>query len=236
MATGSTLRIPSCVTIAADGRHSTLAFTLGLSRHPRRPRRWAIGAYFHDVRDLTPLGEMHVRRGLYVGVAPLPDGLANACVVTASRAALRQPFALLEAALARDRLLAPRFRDARMVTAPIALGPLAVESRQPGMAGLLMAGDAAGFIDPMTGDGLRFAVRGGELAGLAALEMLQHGVADGFEALQRQRRLEFAAKWRFNRALRRLVSSPGGVRAAALGAAIAPAAFRRLIRIAGDAA
>jgi 2-polyprenyl-6-methoxyphenol hydroxylase-like FAD-dependent oxidoreductase len=27
-----------------------------------------------------------------------------------------------------------------------------------------LAGDAAGFIDPMTGDGLRFAVQGGELA------------------------------------------------------------------------
>ncbi len=33
------------VTIAADGRHSTLAFALGLARHPARPRRWAIGAY-----------------------------------------------------------------------------------------------------------------------------------------------------------------------------------------------
>ena len=41
--------------------------------------------------------------------------------------------------------------------------------------GLLLAGDAAGFIDPMTGDGLRFAVRGGELAAAAALEALEHG-------------------------------------------------------------
>jgi hypothetical protein len=35
--------------------------------------------------------------------------------------------------------------------------------------GLLVAGDAAGFVDPMTGDGLRFAVRGGELVADAAL-------------------------------------------------------------------
>src|SRR5262249_6355130 len=34
------------VVIAADGRHSTLAFSLGLARHPPHPRRWAIGAYF----------------------------------------------------------------------------------------------------------------------------------------------------------------------------------------------
>jgi flavin-dependent dehydrogenase len=188
------------------------------------------------VQDLTSLGEMHVRQGLYVGVAPLPGGLANACVVTADRAALRQPFALLESVLAHDALLAPRFARARMVSPPIALGPLAVEAREPGMAGLLLAGDAAGFIDPMTGDGLRFAVRGGELAAAAALDMLQRGTADGFEELARRRRAEFARKCRFNRTLRGLVSWPPGVRAAALGAAVAPAAFRRLISIAGDAA
>jgi flavin-dependent dehydrogenase len=31
---GTVMRVPACVTIAADGRHSTLAFTLGLARHP----------------------------------------------------------------------------------------------------------------------------------------------------------------------------------------------------------
>jgi flavin-dependent dehydrogenase len=232
---GSLLRVPACVTIAADGRHSTLAFTLGLARHPARPRRWAVGAYFEGVEGLGPVGEMHVRQGLYVGVAPLGERLANACVVTADRAALRQPFALLESVLSSDDLLGPRFARARMASSPLALGPLAVETREPGMPGLLLAGDAAGFIDPMTGDGLRFAVRGGELAAAAALEMLQRGTADGFEALRRRRRAEFGGKWRFNRALRLLAGSPTGVRAAALSARLAPAGFRRLIRIAGDA-
>ena len=46
-----------------------------------------------------------------------------------------------------------------------------------GCPGLLLAGDAAGFIDPMTGDGLRFALRGGELAAEAALRELQIGAA-----------------------------------------------------------
>ena len=52
------------------------------------------------------------------------------------------------------------------------LGPLAVETTGAGLPGLLLAGDAAGFIDPMTGDGLRIAMRGGELAAAAALEAL----------------------------------------------------------------
>ena len=38
------------VVIAADGRRSTLAFALGLARHPAKPRRWAIGAYYESTR------------------------------------------------------------------------------------------------------------------------------------------------------------------------------------------
>src|SRR2546428_6790869 len=47
------------VTIAADGRRSTIAFGLRLARHPRRPRRWAIGGYFAEVGGVSALGEMH---------------------------------------------------------------------------------------------------------------------------------------------------------------------------------
>ena len=70
-----------------------------------------------------------------------------------------------------------RSRAARQVTGAVVLGPLAVDVPDPAAIpdGLLLAGDAGGFVDPMTGDGLRFAIRGGELAGLAALRVLRHG-------------------------------------------------------------
>src|SRR5438105_2760885 len=48
------------ITIAADGRHSTIAFGLGLARHPVRPRRWAIGAYFTGVRHVSDRGRTGV--------------------------------------------------------------------------------------------------------------------------------------------------------------------------------
>ena len=52
------------------------------------------------------------------------------------------------------------------------LGPMAVDADAAGEPGLLLAGDAAGFIDPMTGDGLRLALAGAELAAAVALEVL----------------------------------------------------------------
>lgn len=225
------------VVIAADGRHSTLAFGLGLARHPEHPRRWAIGAYFENVSPLSSFGEMHVRWHGYIGVASIPGGLTNVCLVkpwTGRDATFRDPEGLLRRELARDPLLRERFSDARLVTPPAVLGPLAVDVSPHMIPGLLLAGDAAGFIDPMTGDGLRFAVRGGELAAQAALQALANGWSGVHNRLAHDRRREFATKWRFNRMLRGLVSSPAAVRVGEAVALVAPSALRAVVRRAGD--
>ncbi len=230
---GRSLRIAAPVVIAADGRYSRVARALGLSRAARRPRRWAIGAYFENVTGTTAFGEMHVREQHYIGVAPLAAGLTNACVVTPTPST-RSMQDLLLGTLRSDLELRDRFAAARTVGEPVCVGPLAVDCDAAGMPGLLLAGDAGGFVDPMTGDGLRFALRGGELAALAALRALEHGAADAHLRLLAARRLEFARKWRFNRTLRAMVTLPVAVRAAGYGAMVAPALLQRIIRYAGD--
>jgi flavin-dependent dehydrogenase len=225
------------VTIAADGRRSTLAFGLGLARHPLHPRRWAIGGYFDQVAGNSQLGEMHIRRGRYIGVAPVTLGRTNVCLVRPSGAAdkdLQNPAAVLRRELDTDPLLRDRFLGARAIAPPVVLGPLAVDVTKDPPEGLILAGDAAGFVDPMTGDGLRFAVRGGELAACAALRALEHGWDGVHQELQRQRRAEFVSKWRFNRALRALVGSPFAVRSGTAAARLAPAVVRAIVLRAGD--
>ncbi len=236
---GAGREIRASVTIAADGRHSTLAFALGLARHPESPRRWVIGVYLADAYGATTFGEMHIRPRHYIGVAPLPDGLTNVCLVKSAADidhALRNPGAALRAELALEPALRDRIASARFVEPPHVLGPLAVES-VPDIEtprGLLLAGDASGFVDPMTGDGLRFAIRGGEMAAGAALQALEHGW-DGVHArLAIERAREFASKMRFNRALRTLVGSPLAVWAATRTARVAPSVVRALITRASD--
>ncbi len=229
------------VTIAADGRRSTLAFALGLASHPAAPRRWAVGAYMSGI-DATPArGEMHIRDGHYIGVAPTLGGGANVCVVQSvtsnvQGAPLRDPAALLRTTLENDPQLRERCGDLRCVTPPVTLGPLAVDAvphRRP-PDGLLLAGDASGFIDPMTGDGMRFAMRGGELAAEAALRALAGGWNGVHDWLTAARRREFAGKWRMNVALRSLVGSRAGVAGATLGARVAPSVLRALVTYASD--
>jgi flavin-dependent dehydrogenase len=223
--------------VAADGRSSRLARALGLARYARAPRRWAVGGYFTGVTGLAPRGEMHVRSGRYIGVAPLPDGLTNVCVVTADRSALRDPRSLIASAVATEPELADRFAAARLETRPVCLGPLAVECRVPGMAGLLLAGDAAGFIDPMTGDGLRLAIRGAELAAAACLESLTRGdLAGAHLRLGVRRRQELGAKLRFNRLLRALAGSTPALHGAARATRLSSWPLRHVIRYVGDVA
>jgi menaquinone-9 beta-reductase len=244
---GRDLCVPARVVIAADGAASRLARALRLSSHARRPRRWAVGGYFSDVAaegdaglraagpEVQVFGEMHIRRGRYIGIAPMPGGLTNACVVTADRIALRDPATLLQSALRTDPLLCSRFARARLLSRPVCLGPLAVTNARASAPGLLLAGDAAGFVDPMTGDGLRFAFKGAELAARSALAILdRRDPLDGNDSLDRARAREFAQKWRFNRALRSLVGSPAAVRVAGVGATAAPWILERLIHFAGD--
>ncbi len=221
-------------TIAADGRRSPLALALGLITHPARPRRWAIGTYAEGVEGLGRVGEMHVRDRHYIGVAPAGEGLANLCVVTSSREGMQDPAGRLWQALRSDPLLRPRCLQARQVAAVVTLGPLAVDAGAVGVPGLLLAGDAAGFVDPMTGDGLHIALRGGQLAAEAILHATVSD-ASVVERLRQQRRAAFGAKLRFNRVLRTLVGWPMGVRLGAAGATLAPAILRHVIATAGDA-
>ena len=225
------------VVIAADGRGSRVAARVKLAAYAPAPRRWAFGAYFSQVTRMSQRGEMHIRRGAYIGVAPLPGGLTNVSVVTDGHGALPTPRAeqqaIVRRALEADAMLRDRFAGATQVSPVTVMGPLAVNARAAGCPGLLLAGDAAGFVDPMTGDGLRFALRGGELAAQAALDELASG-QPACVRLGMQRRREFQGKWRINRALRAMVGSPRALEFAAAASSWWSLPVEYLIRLAGD--
>ncbi|MBM3777656.1 MAG: FAD-binding protein [Acidimicrobiia bacterium] len=219
--------------MAADGRQARLARQYGLARFAR-PRRWAFGAYYVGVAETGDCGEMHIRTDGYLGIAPLPGGLVNVCAVR-ELGRVGTGGDVIAEAIAGDSVLRERFRGAERVSAVATLGPLAIEASAAGVPGLLLAGDCAGFVDPMTGDGLRFAIRGAELAAEAALAELASGrPAHGW--LARARRREFGGRWGMNRALRSLVGSPGALRVSSAVVARWSAPLRPLIAAAGDLA
>ena len=53
--------------------------------------------------------------------------------------------------------------------------PFGVPRKVPGQANVLLAGDAAGLVDPITGEGIAFALQSGQMAAQAALTALHEG-------------------------------------------------------------
>ncbi|TAK17041.1 MAG: hypothetical protein EPO35_04095 [Acidobacteria bacterium] len=236
---GVVTRMPASVTIAADGRRSAVARSVGLGANPASPRRWAYGAYFHadNPAPEAVIGEMHVRAGWYAGAVRVPGDLINVCVVVDRPPAGLQPIELMRSFLRRDPELSRRFATAEPVEPVSVLGPLAVDASSAGLPGLFLVGDAAGFVDPMTGDGLNLAMRGALVAADEAMRVLESGDWTGaVERLNVRRQQVLGSKLRFNRWVRRLTASSAGVYAAGLAAAVAPGIVRKMIVEAGDAA
>jgi flavin-dependent dehydrogenase len=227
---------PATMTIAADGRRSAVARSVGLAVTQAEPRRWAFGAYASGVRDVGYFGEMHIRRGYYLGIAPISDTISNVGIVTGPRPDGPSPLDVIRRGIARDPYLARRFERAEFTSDVAVLGPLATEVRAVGLPGLLLAGDAAGFVDPMTGDGVRIAMQGGLLAATEALRVLTSGGADGAPGrLAAAREKAFGDKQRFNRVLRRMVDLPAAVLAGEIFLKLVPGLADRVVRHAGDA-
>jgi flavin-dependent dehydrogenase len=225
------------VVLAADGRRSVVARSLGLLREAHRPRRFAVRGHWEGVRGLLPVGEMHVRSGggEYCGVAPLGEGVANVTFVLDQRD-MRGAGGDL-AAFYRRRLpewpgVWERLTRARLRDTPRAIGPLCLESRRPWAPGVLLLGDAAGFFDPFTGEGIALALRGAAVASEVTLGALAaHLPLSVYEARHRALVRE---KFRFNRSVQWIIAHPGVANAAAHLLARLPAFADFAVDLAGD--
>jgi menaquinone-9 beta-reductase len=161
----------AAIVIGADGRHSVVARSLGLDARQRWPHRTGLIAHFEGVSGLDRYGEMHVTRSGYVGMAPLENGLANVAVVLDSKAVIDRNLPkdeLFHQHLEKVPAIAEKLTGATRVSSVRGIGPMARRVRSSHGDGYLLVGDAAGFLDPFTGDGIYEALHGAQLAAQTA--------------------------------------------------------------------
>jgi len=229
------------VVVGADGRHSVVASHLQLRRPRPRLRRFAVRGYWEGMEGLSEVGEMHVGGGGYCGIAPLSPTRANVAFVLPQgevRAAGGDLEGFYRESLRRrwPRLF-ERLEGADLLEPPRAIGPLAVEVDPVSARGALLVGDAAGFYDPFTGEGVTLALRTAEIAARAIEETLVAPRNRGrgrVEAYERERQAATRAKFRFNKVLQLAVGWPGAADEVARRLARRPDLADRLVGIAGD--
>jgi flavin-dependent dehydrogenase len=139
---------------AADGLHSPIRRSLGLEQPSPGPRRWGIRRHV-QVAPWSDRVEVHWAPGAEAYVTPVADDCVGVAILKSSRGGFERH--LEEFPALRDRISGRQHEPDR------AAGPLRqrVSSRTAGR--VLLVGDAAGYVDALTGEGLGLAFGAAEL-------------------------------------------------------------------------
>jgi geranylgeranyl reductase family protein len=207
LADGSALHAP--VLVGADGLRSVVARSLGAVERSPRLRKASLSIHVEEVEAEPDRGRLLLDGRLTLGLAPLDaEGrrwTLTAVVPSSRSGALPRSGADL-VRLAAGRM--PELRRARTVSTPLGSGPFDWPVRRPVHDGVVLVGDAAGYFDPLTGQGIYRALRSAEIAAPAIDAALEDGRTSR-EALGSYRR-ELTAAFRAGRWLQRLIEAALG--------------------------
>ncbi|HKP54513.1 MAG TPA: NAD(P)/FAD-dependent oxidoreductase [Chloroflexia bacterium] len=185
--------------VGADGVHSAVVRSLGLSAPLRWPQNLGMVAHYRDYSGLDAWGEMHVSARGYAGLAPLSGGLLNVGLVMPMKSARSTgggAQARFESFANSFPGVAKALNGAERVSNVRGVGPIGARVKRTSGPGYMLVGDAAGFFDPFTGEGVYKALRGAEIASQVATDALERDDLS-VRSLARYsvlRRKEFAAK------------------------------------------
>lgn len=164
---GATESIACRLVIGADGTHSVVARSLGLVRPIRRLQRLAVVSHWSGLAGPEAI-EMRSAGGVVCGVGALGGGTENITIVARTSEAAKiagRPGEYLHQAIGeRFPDLAERLERADREPIVRTVGCFGHVTCRASAAGALLVGDAASFVDPFTGEGVYFALRGAELA------------------------------------------------------------------------
>jgi len=165
--------------------------------------------------------------GGYCGVTPVGPESINACAMVRADVART-----LEEVFAKEPRLMERSRSWKALFPPVTTSPLYFREPQTESNGMLLAGDAAGFIDPFAGDGISLALQSGTLAASSIVPFL-HGNCS-LEQVHEQYRAEYQARFSpaFRNAarLRNALTAPQWIRSTVLTFARVPGVGKMLVQ------
>jgi menaquinone-9 beta-reductase len=202
---GSSTWIEAGLIVGADGPRSIVARSAGVARPSRLGQRLGLTFHLPDAGPARRDARMRLLRDGYIGIAPVPGDPSNGDRVNIGIVLGRS----WQADVARRggrvvaeeivRAIPPtpedpaRWRFAQPTDSLVGAWPLGHRVTRRAGRGWLLVGDAAGFLDPFTGEGIHRALVSAELAA-AAVAADARGRRDALAAYDRTMQRRFLAK------------------------------------------
>ncbi len=218
--------------IVTAGRWSNLDSAARQGDPARRDFSKLVGvkAHFSDPNGAiaSDAVELHFFEGGYCGVQPVAEGIVSACAMVRADVATTLP-----QVFAQSASLQARTSNWKQLFEPVTTFPLLFRTPCPESGGILYAGDAAGFVDPFIGDGISLALNGGGGAA-SALAAVWRGESDVSRAALNYRaeyEQRFLPVFRSAARMRRLLTLPQSLQAAAAQLMRIPLVSRQFVRL-----
>ena len=237
--TSSGKRIRAAHLIGADGPRSRTRHELGLDFGAPKAGRYALRRHFQLAPGMPMPDRVEVSacRGFEVYMTPVGEGvvgIAALCERKTIKSLDGRPEQKLETLLAAaPAAAAARLQGAEALGPAMACGPLRVKSRNVFSQRSLLVGDAAGYVDAITGEGMSLALSTSHFACEALTDVLrgQTTVDAAFRTYAKRRALVFRDHALLTHGLVFLARHPILARRAISRLGREPALFTRLLAV-----
>lgn len=220
--------------IGADGRQSIVARLLNMRHTSHNSKRLALHCYLRPKNPLPEFGQMHILPdGSYVGINPISTKEVNFSIVTT-------PLAIAEAGGVKELInfwiktkpaLSEQFNEINneliKTTSPISRRSLDIVGEK-----MALIGDASGFIDPLTGEGITTAIKSARLFVQEVSEA--RGIDAGILNYGKRRIQDFAEKEKLNLGFQTLIKYPLACESVALALSLSKRVRNTFICVVGN--
>ncbi len=209
--TKTPFRFTSRIVVDAGGRNAVSLRRFNLKRNGSRKSKIALAAHWENVSLPRNHCYMHISPPGYTGIAPVGERKANVVLVVDSAVLKgRERDAFYREAVLGNSLRRDLLRGGEMAEKARGVDSLAYSVGRPDCGGLVLVGDAMGFIDPFTGEGIYLSLRSSQIAAGVIDSAIRRGDCsrEGLSEYERVREREFRKKFLLSKILQRLIYHP----------------------------
>lgn len=183
--------------IGADGMHSVVRKSLGLQRARRGRVRYGVRGHYRLAPGVEQIEVVEVlaERSFEVYLTPTGEREVNVALLlerNATRSLKGDLPAGFRALVDEVEAIRPLLQGAEVVSEPRLCGPLRQESTDVVADGAMLVGDAAGFLDGITGEGMSLTLLSAKLAAEVLSEGLRASHLHRFDLRPYARRRRWA--------------------------------------------